>query len=331
MKTANNRGLWHKIGLTLCLSALLSACSNTTTHIEPELKATPVPTRTNITDAVKCMGNQLATSTSSRAYVFLIRGMPDGTVKDGPYQNGPMSDAGRTHLINTLSEHLHPHVGLVTDKYPSIFQVLAKEDVGLNRFGLPSSRNVRTFLEIFRGLIDRSRSIKQLPPARSLIPLVVDGAFTRLDSDNIYQGGDAHNAGYRGSQKVNNDDEDDGEKDDRKSGQIDFGKTRSARAITLAVNLVDPRTNVVISARSFDIQFQRTNNKKRFRIALGDGFYGYSNNEVIVEGLHSAQQTLLDAAVVWILDKAYGDTTNFSGCLTPAQYHAVGRDKAKGK
>lgn len=325
MKTANNNSRSRgKTGLTLALLSLaLSACSNSTTKIEPVLEATPTPSRTNISAAVQCMGQKLADSTSSRSYVFLVRDLPDGTVKDGPYQNGAMSDAGRTQFVNTLSEQIHPHIGLVTDKYPSIFSPLTKEDVGLNRFGLPSAKNVQTFEAIFRGVIDASRNAKQLPPANSIIPLVVDGAFTRMDSDNYYQKGDAHNAGYRGTDYEGDDDAD--AKDDRKSGQVDFGKTSSARAITLAVNLVDPRSNLVVSARSFDIQFSRTNDKKRFRIALGDGFYGYSNNEVIVEGLHSAQQTLLDAAVMWTLDKAYGSETDFSSCLTPAQQVTVGK------
>lgn len=317
MKTANNNnGFKFRAGLaiiSLCLLSLSGCGAYSVTRVEPTLKRTPTPTRTNISQAVQCMGNTLATSTSSRAYIFMVRDLPDGTVKEGPYQNGPMSDAGRTQFINTLSEHLHPHVGLVTDKYPSIFQQAKKEDLGLNRFGLPSSKNVQAFTSIFKGIIDASRENYRLPPANSVIPLVVDGSFTRMDSDNYYQGGDAHNAGNRG------------DNEDRKSGQIDFGQTASTRAITLAINLVDPRTNLIVGARSFDIQFSRTNDKKRFRIALGDGFYGYSRNEVLVEGLHSAQQTLLDAAAMWVMEKAYGDKINFSSCLTPAQRTAVGK------
>lgn len=316
MKTANNNPyMGGKTGLaviSLCLS--LSGCgAYTVTHIEPVLKQTPTPSRTNISQALQCMGSTLATSSSSRAYIFMVRDLPDGTVKEGPYQNGPMSDAGRTQFINTLSEQLHPHIGLVTDKYPAMFEQANKENIGLNQFGLPSSKNVQAFTSIFQGIIDASRSNYNLPPSSSVIPLVVDGSFTRMDSDNYAQGGEAHNAGSRGDD------------DDRESGQIDLGKTTSARAITLAINLVDPRTNLVVGARSFDIQFSRTNDKNRFRIALGDGFYGYSNNEIMVEGLHSAQQTLLDAAAMWVMEKTYGDTINFSPCLTPAQKTTVGK------
>lgn len=317
MKTANNKKyIGAKIRLTIIslgLLALTGCGAYSVTRIEPVLKQTPTPSRTNITQGLQCMSNTLATSSSSRAYIFMVRDLPDGTVKEGPYQNGPMSDAGRTQFVNTLSEQLHPHIGLVTDKYPAIFEQANKENIGLNRFGLPSSKNVQAFTSIFKGIIDASRSHYSLPPANSIIPLVVDGSFTRMDSDNFYQEGDAHNAGTRGDD------------DNRQSGQIDVGTTNSARAITLAINLVDPRTNLVVGARSFDIQFSRTNDKNRFRIALGDGFYGYSNNEIIVEGLHSAQQTLLDAAAMWVMEKAYGDVINFSPCLTPAQKTAVGK------
>lgn len=318
MKTANNYpslGL-KKIGLAaigLCIATFSGCAAYSVTHVEPMLKHTPTPSRTNITQAVQCMGNTLNNSRIPRAYIFMVRDLPDGTVKQGPYQNGPMSDAGRTQFINTLSEHLHPHVGLVTDKYPDIFQQARKENIGLNRFGLPSSNNVRAFTSIFKGIIDAARQSRRLPPVSQVIPLVVDGSFTRMDSDNYHQYGDAHNGGFRG------------DSNNRQSGQIDFGNTQSARAITLAINLVDPRTNLVVAARSFDLQFSRTNDKRRFRIALGDGFYGYSRNEVIVEGLHSAQQTLLDAAAMWVIEKSYGDKINFSACLTPAQLRTVGK------
>lgn len=291
----------------------LSGCSSSNTHIEPTIAASPTPTRSNISSAVECMGERLEDANTPQAYIFLIRDLPDGTVKQGPYQNGPMSDAGRVQFINTLSENIYPHVGVVTDKYPSIFKHLSKEEIGLNRFGLPSAENVKSFVSIFRGIIDVARKNKKIPSARSIIPLVVDGSFTRMDGDNFQQVGNAHNAGNRGNGDAA-----------KASGQIDFGKTVSARAISLAVNLVDPRSNLIVAARSFDLKFTRTNDKKRFRIALGDGFYGFSHNDVIVEGLHSAQQTLLDAAVMWVLDKSYGSRINFSACFSPQQQELMG-------
>ena len=319
MKAVNNIYRYHRVYLLASLAFLvsLSGCSSSTSHISPTIKATPTVSRSNISSAVECMGERLSNANTARAYIFLIRDLPDGTVKQGPYQNGPMSDAGRIQFINTLSENIHPHLGLVTDKYPSIFKHLSKEEIGLNRFGLPSANNVKSFVSIFRGIIDVARKNKKMPLARSIIPLVVDGSFTRMDGDNFYQQGNAHNSGSRGNNEGG-----------KFSGQIDFGKTSSARAITLAVNLVDPRSNVIVAARSFDLQFSRTNDKKRFRIALGDGFYGFSHNEVIVEGLHSAQQTLLDAAVMWVLDKSYGDRINFSNCFSPEQQHMIGAPRA---
>jgi len=291
----------------------LSACTSSTSHVAATIASTPTVSRSNISSAVECMGERLSNASAPRAYIFLIRDLPDGTVKQGPYQNGPMSDAGRIQFINSLSENIHPHLGVVTDKYPSIFKHLSKEEIGLNRFGLPSADNVKSFISIFRGIIDVARKNKKMPSARSIIPLVVDGSFTRMDGDNFYQAGNAHNTGSRGNNEGG-----------KFSGQIDFGKTVSARAITLAINLVDPRSNVIVAARSFDLKFSRTNDKKRFRIALGDGFYGFSHNEVIVEGLHSAQQTLLDAAVMWVLDKSYGDRINFSNCFSPKQQQMIG-------
>jgi len=296
------------LGILLCSVIFVSGCSKHNLQMAKKFEKIPEPTETNMSTALKCVGGILKDAPTKTSYIFLIRDVVDGTIReDASFVNGPLSDAGRMQLINILSDNTYPHLGLVTDNFPRIFKEVNNETVGVNRYGLPTSKNMNTFLNFFAQIINNARKRKKFAPASKIMPLVISGSFTRLDNDSLYQSGWGQNAG------VNSDE------DERLSGQIDIGKTKSARAISLVVNLIEPRYNLVVSSRSFDLFFYRTNKRGRFRVALGDGFYGFSKNEVIVEGLHGAQKTLLDAVAIWILDKTYGEQANLSSCLTPEQ------------
>jgi hypothetical protein len=296
------------LGILLCSAILVSGCSKHNLQMAQKFEKIPELTKTNMSKALECVGGILKDTPAKIPYIFLVRNVVDGTIKeDAAFVNGPLSDAGRMQLINILSDNTYPHLGLVTDHFPMMFKRMSSETVGINRYGLPTSQNMNTFLRFFKQIINNARKRKKFAPVSNIMPLVINGSFTRLDNDSLYQGGWGQNAG------VNSDE------DQRLSGQIDIGKTKSARAISLVVNLIEPRYNLVVSSRSFDLFFYRTNKRGRFRVALGDGFYGFSKNEVIVEGLHGAQKTLLDAVAIWILDKTYGEQASFSSCLTPEQ------------
>lgn len=304
------------VSLAVGLAVMVSGCSMNTLKISKDFKEVPEVTRNNMTDAVSCMGSALKKGNSNSAYIFMVRDVKDGTVKDSVYQDGPLADAGRVQLMNVLSEHLYPHVGLVADNFPMMFSQVGKEAVGLNRFGLPSPQNMGIFMSSYSGIIQNARKAKRLNPARNVIPLVISGSFTRFDSDNLVQSGSGQNLGSRTKRLAEN------ERDDywrRVSGQADIGSTSSARAISLVMNLVDPRNNLVVSSQSFDLIFYRENKNFRLRIGVGDGYYGISKNNVVVEGVHGAQKVLLDAAALWLLNKAYGGQTNFSSCFNNAQ------------
>ncbi len=322
-----------KLLILLSLSRL-TACSNNTVRISKTLTETPELTRTNMTDAIGYMGGALKKHSENNAYLFLVRNIKDGTVKDSVYQDSPLADSGRIQLINVLSGHLYPHAGLVMDQFPLMFSPMSKEGLGLNRFGLPSRSNITVFMANYNGIIQGARKAKQLPLASNVVPHVISGAFTRFDSDNLFQAGSGQNAGSRTKTLADN------EEDSRwrkVSGQVDVGKTSSAKAISLVLNLIDPRNNLVVASQSFDLIFYRNNRTFHLRVAAGDGYYGISRNKVTVEGVHSAQKTLVDAAAFWLLNKAYGGQTSFKSCfetepqrrltLTPAKVGQL--DKAK--
>ncbi len=315
MKIVSKKRLYG-VAVFLLTTGVLAGCSNSKVVIKDKFRETPTLTRSNMTDTISCMSSALEKGNPQTAYVFVIRDVTDGTVKTHSAQDGPLSDAGRIQLINVLSSHLYPHAGLVTDTFPAIFRQTSKENVGLNRFGLPSTKNMHAFHQTYGALINQARTAKKLPHATRLVPLIVSGSFTRFDTDNLIQEGSGQNAGSRSKRLADN------EEDNiwrRVSGQVDAGKTSSARAISLVMNLVDPRTNLVVASRSFDLIFYRENKTFRLRIGAGDGFYGISRNRVEVEGVHGAQKNLLDAAAFWLLDKAYGGNTNFSSCFSDEQ------------
>jgi hypothetical protein len=294
----------------------LSGCSSTMSNISTKFAETPDVSQSNMTDAISCMGGALKKGQTSSAYVFLVRDINDGTIKNSVYQDSPLADAGRIQMMNVLSEHLQPQVGLVTDTFPLMFSQTNKETVGLNRFGLPSVENQRAFMQSYIGIIQGARQAKKIAPAQHIIPLIVSGSFTRFDKDNLFQKGSGQNTGSRTKRLAEN------EVDDiysKPTGQIDIGSTASARAISLVINLVDPRNNLVVSSQALELIFYRKNKTFRLRVGLGEGYYGLAKNEVSVEGVHGAQKTLIDAAALWLLNKAYGAQTNFSSCFSQAQ------------
>ncbi|MCK5813595.1 MAG: hypothetical protein KAH03_05025 [Cocleimonas sp.] len=294
---------------------LLSACSSNVMTIAKTLRGTPSVTESNMTDAITCMGQALKKGRSDTAYILLVRKINDGTVKDSVYQDSPLSDSGRIQMQNVLSDHLYPHVGLVIDTFPLMFAQTGKEEIGLNRFGLPSQQNQQAFMLNYAHIIQNARRAKNAPLAKNIVPLIINGSFTRFDTDNIAQKGYGQNMGSRTRRLAENETDNIWRK---ASGQVDFGRTSSAKALSLVINLVDPRNNLVVSSQSLDLIFYRENKTFRLRVGLGEGYYGISKNEIRVEGIHSAQKALVDAAALWLLNKAYGGQNDFSSCFNNA-------------
>ena len=168
----------------------------------------------------------------------------------------------------------------------------------------------------YNDIIQNARQSKGLAPANNIVPLIVSGSFTRFDTDNITQEGMGQNLGTRTKRLAEN------ELDNiwrKTTGETDIGTTSSARAISLVLNLTDPRNNLVVSSQAFDLIFYRNNKTFRLRIGVGDGYYGISKDHVEVEGVHAAQKTLVDAAAFWLLNKAYGGQTDFGRCFSDSQ------------
>lgn len=314
MANAKKRSVLTFVFATL----VLGGCSSSDYTVKKMTDAYPRKSETKMDQALGCMRDMLQKEPEKNpAYVFMVREITDGTVKKQGYSEGPMADAGRVQMISTLSANTKPSYAVITDRLPMMFSALGNENVSLNRFGLPERNNMAAFLLQLLNYVNANRTQADLPKLNTVMPLIIDGAFTRLDEGTTGSTGYGHNGGYRGS---------DGEE---RSAAVDFGSSRSERAMTLVVNIIDPRFNAVVGTESFDLSFYNNSKNARFRVAINDLYYGFSNTDVVAESIHAAQQTLLDAAVVWILDNAYSPYTNFDACLEAPEEIALGTDSQR--
>ncbi len=291
--------------IIVALFATLSACANNSSYVfDKYLDFSPIKSKTKLTSALQCISDQLqlAKPRAPNTFVFMVRNINGGITGDRHYSDEQLSDAGRMQLINILSAHTKPAFGVVLDEYPPIFKATRDESTldkqsGLDRYSMPSPANMNEFITRLTRFSNNNRAANGLPAVNSVMPLSIDGTFTRYDNSSAHAKGDERDA--EGAQ----------------SASVDFGKSGSKRSLTLVVNVVDARNNAVIGTEGFDLKFYSNSKIARFRVAIDEYYYGFSNQAVKVESVHAAQQILLEASAIWILDNAYGDMVDFAPCL----------------
>lgn len=305
-----------KLFISASVALVMTGCSTVKRYtLDTEFDSSPVKSKTKMSEALQCLRTELDNNlVNPSAYVFMVRDIIDGTIKHNNYSDGPLSDSGRVQMISTLSAHTNPSYGLVIDQFPLMFKPIISEQVGLDRYGFPSQSNLENFLPKLTTVANTNRTQRGMSEVGSVTPLIIDGAFTRNDSSHRRSKGYGANGGYRG------------DVEDEESAAIDLGNSGSERSITLVINIIDPKSNVVIGTEAFDLKYYSNSKTARFRIALNNYFYGFSNTDVRVETLHAAQQTLLEGAAVWILDNAFGKKVDFSPCFNQEETVALGRD-----
>ena len=127
---------------------LLLGCLNSALYtIDDEFDSSPIKTKTKMTAALQCLGDQLEKNLDDDpgAYIFMVRDITDGTINNNYSYDGPLSDAGRIQLISILTAHTKPSYGVVLDEFPLMLKPVINEQVGLNRFGVPSKTNLDFF------------------------------------------------------------------------------------------------------------------------------------------------------------------------------------------
>lgn len=263
------------------------------------VKAIPKETQTSLSGALSCTAKSLKGHHSEIAYALLVRDLKDGTVRPNSNYDGPLADSGGLQLKNRLVTLIPSEDALVMDKYPLIFMDQNKGRIGVDRFGLPESKSRKLYQKSLLGSINKTRKARNLSPAKGLVIIAIDGAFTRIDSTAFGNNGYGLDAGNDGTGA---------------SGDLDYGVSLSKKVISLDINLVKPTTNLIAVSESLDLEF--SSNTKRFGItaSAGEGDLGFSLSKTAIESVHSAQQTLIDAAALWIVKKLYSEAQT-SQCM----------------
>jgi hypothetical protein len=206
--------------------------------LDTDFDSAPIKSKTKMSIALQCMNLQLEQATvNPSAYVFMVRDIIDGTIKNNNYPDGPTSDSGRSQMISTLSAHTSPSYGLVVDRFPSMFKTVVNQTVGLDPFVFTSQKNLANLYPKLTAVANANRLSRGMLNLGAITPLIIDGAFARNDRSHKRSKGYGSNGGYRG------------DADEEETGALDYGESGSERSVTLVVNIIDPATNHVFGTQ----------------------------------------------------------------------------------
>lgn len=295
-----------KLLLSACIAMALSSCSSTSIVTKSSLRDNPKIKSTNLSNSLQCIKKGIKSSKDSTlGYLFTVPKIIDGTVYEG--FDGELSDSLQYELIANLHNTLPKGYGLVLTNHPIIFrETEGGSDFGLNQYGVVSGDTLETITKVYLSHINkkRKRAQKAFPNEKislysTLEPRIIKAAFTRNDKEPIHKKGFGFNIGSDGN---------DGD------GSIDVGKTNEYSSISLTILLNNPSSNTLQDAATFTLNVYRKTNNFELSLGPGEGFLGLVNEDLVIESKHGAQQALIDAATIWVLDKTYGDRADFSRC-----------------
>lgn len=294
--------------MCLCFPIALTACSNGTLVPSKFLTEKPKVRSTNLSNSLMCVKKAIGKSEDrTNGYLFSIPPIIDGTVIKGV--DGELSDSLQYEFISNLHNVLPRGYGLVLTNHPIVFQETdGNSDFGLNQYGVINKSDIESLTKVYLEQINSTRKIAQKTFPNEKISLydklhirIIKGAFTRNDKDPVHKKGFGLNIGGDGSSG---------------DGAIDFGKTNEYSSITLSLLLNDPSSNILQNATSFTINAHRFSSNFELSLTPGEGLLGLVNENLVIESKHGAQQTLIDAATIWVLEKTYGDKADFSKCIS---------------
>ncbi|EPJ54437.1 MAG: hypothetical protein OFPI_06840 [Osedax symbiont Rs2] len=262
------------------------------------VSSVPVKTTTSLSNVFACTQEKIANHNQNIAYIIIVRDMVDGTVRERSTTDGPLADAGVHQLKGALVSLLNSEKAIVVDTQPSMFSKYSRGSSGLNKFGLPESQAQVAYKESMLNFVNAIRTGKGIRTAQSIVVLTVSGAFTRIDSSNLSNDGYGLTLGAKGS-------------GDR--GDVELGKSKSKKVISLSINLIRPMLNTIIKSQSFDLEFSNRSKKFNLKGTVGEVDLGLALSTTNIESMHSAQQTLIDASAIWLVENLFLGST--SSCL----------------
>ncbi|SEH05441.1 hypothetical protein [Candidatus Venteria ishoeyi] len=296
-----------KMFFTIAIGSMLIGCSSIN-YKEDQLIEKPRPRVTNLSDSLMCAKKEIESSDDRTfGFIFIIDDVVDGTVPSMQF-NGELSDSLRYEFLHNLIQTVNRGYGITLSNFPLIFQNTGG-DFGLSQYGVPLNTKegngenglavlINSYLKIINGIRERARKRtgEQISPYTRLRPIVIKSAFTRNDENPVIKNNLGFNIGS------------DGDAD----GEVDFGKSEQVKSITLTVIMEDPRTNQVVASGSFTINTHEKGHAFDLSIGGNEPFLGITSDNLLVESKHGAQQSLIDAATLWLLDWTYGPVTNIS-------------------
>jgi len=285
-------------GFFLLLLCVLGGCSSNQVAFQ-NVSSVPVNTTTSLSNVLACTKEKIASHNQNTAYLIIVREVVDGTVRERSTSDGPLGDAGVHQLQGALVSLLNSEKAIVVDNQPSMFSKYSRGSTGLNKFGVPESEAQVTYKESMLNYVNAIRTGKGIRAAESIVVLTISGAFTRIDSANLSNDGYGLTFGANGS----------GGK-----GEIEFGKSVSKKVISLSINLIRPMLNTIIKSESFDLEFYNSSKKYNVKGTVGEVDLGLALSNTRIESMHSAQQTLIDASAIWLVENLFSGSTK--SCLT---------------
>ena len=264
---------------------LPSGCSNINSSMSNITAETPHPALTNLTETLRCMG-QKVNQTETGAVLLLVDDFFDGTVPvlsdskilTGRYarENGPLADGG---------------------KYD--FEAVIRRSISHKKIIIPYSSPLGLMQEDKFGRLDISYVRELAKKYGASVVLRVKGIYTQNDTADYVNKGHSSGAETRGS---------DGEAD------IEYGVARASRSLSLTIYLGDAVSNTVGAATTLTLNSYTESEKFSIGFGYGEGSMSFARQSRTKEGLHGAQRTLVEAAVLWALRGIY-QQVDFSSCF----------------
>ncbi len=277
----------------LLIFSMLSGCYSHYRVTSTILKEKPKPTATSLTQTLNCVCRQIKKTISDTAYIIVVDDFVDGTVRPESYNDGIMADAGRNQFCNIIFESLPIHSAIVLNRVPPLFGNTSGSKTGLNEYGVIPDKKWIEFSQYYLREINLRRRALNLPKATSTIVFRIEGIFSAFDDDNYKSLGYGTSAGNNGSDA---------------EGEVNFGRKKENRSITLITNIINPHNNCIMASKSLTITSYKTGYEANFKIMGTSGseaFFAFSNEEMVTESIHAAQLSLIHATSLWVLSEIF--------------------------
>lgn len=260
---------------------------------------------TNLSDALQCAKEKISSSEDREfGYLFAIAHITDGTLSNMMAHDSPLSDRMHTEFATNLFNSTRGY-GVILANFPQMYlagNMNSSGEANKGRHLEMVRRQLGEINTIRRAAIaynQRNNIDEKISLYRDLKPVVVTGTFTRSDDTPIKRKNTGFGFGNSGTD----------------TGDSQIGKTAGYKALSLNMVLSNPITNQMIASKTFTIFTHEVDNSFNLNLGVGEGFLSFTNENILVESKHGAQQTLIDAASLWALDKTYGSVANIGGCL----------------